>query len=213
MVGGPVAPSLCTCLPSAARVSCGNPVQSRPVLQPGRGVHELLPQLHRFGRVSLHSTGSTFALRVRVSRPVARPPRYRSIASFHEHYPGVYIAAHSPYERSFPGSKELDGSRAGIALDGETPGALASTPSANSHRERWRELAPRNRGNRRRVLPTARCQVQQEAARAHPGRCGESQMASSTERVARKAQRRRRRTRPRGGCITAEYDTRPGGRR
>ena len=36
-----------------------------------------------------------------------------------------------------------------LALDGESSGGLASTPSANSHRERWRELAPRNRGNRR----------------------------------------------------------------
>src|SRR5215207_3375296 len=56
--------------------------------------------------------------------------------------------------------------QAGITLDVETSGALASTPSANSHRERWRELALRNRGNRRRAVQAARCQVQQEEARA-----------------------------------------------
>src|SRR5215211_1124153 len=76
-------------------------------------------------------------------------------------------------------------------LDGTHPGVLASALSANPHRERWRELAPRNRGNPRGALGAtpARCQVQQDGHYCS-GRCGERWAASSTSGL-----RERRRTR------------------
>src|SRR5919107_5282000 len=54
-----------------------------------------------------------------------------------------------------------------VWLDGGRTCALASVLSANPHRERWRELAPRNRGNPRGALSYSR-KVPSPAGRSLP---------------------------------------------
>ena len=72
---------------------------------------------------------------------------------------------------AFPGSTGRKGplpfSGRRDLLDGVYPGVLASTPSANPHRERWRELAPRNRGNPRGAVSYSR-KVPSPAGRSLP---------------------------------------------
>src|SRR5215210_8570789 len=119
--------------------------------------------------------------------------------------PGYTYASPGSTGRTIPAPL----ARSRFRLDGTHPGALASVSSANSHRERRRELAPRNRGNPRGAVSYSR-KVPSPAGRSLPfwkmwGEVG----SLFYERVAREAWN----LSIEGGRITIEHDTRAGGRR